>query len=341
MKKKWSWRVLVAVVVLMGFVLLAACDTPAPPPAEEAQSEEVAPAEPEVEEKAEEVEPPPEPTATEPPPPTATPEPTPVPPTPTLTAEPTLEPLPPEPVDIEFQTEDMMTLTGRYYPAAVNPAPIVVLHHWAPGDMEDWNEIAFWLQNRGLSGTSPNLGQDTWLEPSWFPPMPEGLSFAVFTFNYRGCAGGCSSFNPNGWILDAVAAMETAMNLEGVDPNLLSAIGASTGADGSVDSCEFHNNVHENSCLGALSYSPGNYFQIPYPQEVELLDQEAPPKPVFCFYSDGDFESAPTCKSATGDHFQLFEWPGSKHGMLLLEPEMDPDPLGITLDFLKMVYGLE
>ncbi|OQX61997.1 MAG: hypothetical protein B5M51_06725 [Anaerolinea sp. 4484_236] len=175
-------RIVLSVIIALSVLMLISCspDTqpiePTQPPVEESQPTDVPP-----------TEPPPSPTNT------SVPEPTAVPPTetplPEPTQAPTFEPLPPEPQEIDFEAEDGQVLHGRYYPAAVNPAPVLVLMHWARGDMNDWNEIAFWLQNRGLAGTSLNAGTAPWLTPDWFPPMFEGQSFAVFTFTFRGCAG--------------------------------------------------------------------------------------------------------------------------------------------------------
>ena len=144
-----------------------------------------------------------------------------------------LELLPPEPQIIEFNSADGYPLTGRYFPAAVNPAPLVVLMHWALGDQEDWAEIAYWLQNRGLSGKSPK--DAPWLDPSWFPPLGINKTYAVFTFTFRNCEGGCKGFPRELWLQDATAAMRTAYGLEGIDKNLITAIGASIGADGAAD----------------------------------------------------------------------------------------------------------
>jgi len=274
-------------------------------------------------------------TPTEPPPtPTEAPTHTPV----SLTEEPP-EALPPEPMEITFQTTDGQVLHGRYYPAAVSPAPVVVLMHWAPGDREDWNEIAFWLQNRGLAGTSANVGSVPWLDPSWFPPMPEGRSYAVFTFTFRGCDGGCKEFLRDEWQLDAVAALETAMGLEGVDPARVVALGASIGADGAPDGCFMHNDVHAGSCWGALSLSPGSYLNVPYADAVAALGEEEPPKPVWCLYATEDAEAVSACRSASGDHYRAFEWEGQLHGMMLLTPDLDPNPMEVILDWLDVVLG--
>lgn len=42
--------------------------------------------------------------------------------------------LPAAPQEVTITTEDGRALAGLYYPAKVNPAPIVVLMHWAGGD---------------------------------------------------------------------------------------------------------------------------------------------------------------------------------------------------------------
>ena len=325
--KKW---IILLVIIALSVLTLTSCksDTPPPeatqPPADESQAKEVPP--------------------TELPPPPDTPEPTPVPPTetplPEPTVVPTLEPLAPEPQDLEFEAEDGQVLPGRYYPAAVNPAPVLVLMHWAGGDLEDWNEIAFWLQNRGLSGTSPNVGTAPWLDSTWFPPMFEGQSFAVFTFTFRGCAGGCSSFDHDGWRMDALAAMKTARGLEGVDPTRLASFGASIGADGPPDACGPLNAEFGGTCLGALSLSPGSYLGVPYASAVDVMGMLDPSRPVWCFYSLDDAASADTCKSASGDHYQLFEWIDAGHGMRLLRPEVEPSAMQLILDWLALLFDL-
>ena len=335
-----NW-VLIFVLVLSALMLMA-CKSDSQPTPNKQPQQESAP-----QEQVQEAEQKSEQQPTDAPPPTDTPRPTPISPTdtpePLPTEPPGLPPLPPEPQDIEFQAEDGLALQGRYYPAAVNPAPIVVLMHWAGGDNRDWNEIAFWLQNRGLSGTSSNVGQAPWLDPTWFPPMIEGQSFGVFTFTFRDCDGGCNNFSTNRelWRRDALAALKTASQLEGVDPMLISTFGASIGADGSPDGCGPYNFDAGGGCLGALSLSPGGYLKVPYADAVKILDEFDPPSPTWCFYATGDNEASVACKSASGDHYQPFEWSGDSHGMMLLRPEIDPSAMELILDFLKMIYNLE
>lgn len=328
--KKWN----ILIVLLSIALILAACKLDAPPAAEEPQPEQ---AHPEAAQPEEPAKPPP----TEPPPAADTPEPTPEPPTatPEPTAEPTLEPLPAEPQEIEFQAADGFALNGRYYPAAVNPAPMIVLMHWAGGDMNDWNEIAFWLQSRGLSGTSPNVGTEPWLSPEWFPPVMEGQSYSVFSFTFRKCEKGCSSFELAGWLLDAQAAMDTARGLEGVDPAKVIAMGASIGADGAPDGCFWLNDQYPGSCLGALSLSPGSYLRVAYAEAVTAIDEDG--FLAWCFFSTSDSDSAQACKSASGELYQMYEWPNSDHGMMLIRPEIAPSALQLMLDFVEVVFAIE
>ena len=72
--------------------------------------------------------------------------PQPIPPTQTVK---TVNPLPADPIRVEFKTEDDVTLVGYYYPAAITPAPVVVLMHWMEGDQTDWIKVGMvsWLQN--------------------------------------------------------------------------------------------------------------------------------------------------------------------------------------------------
>jgi dienelactone hydrolase len=253
------------------------------------------------------------------------------------TAEPTEEPteeppaLPPDPQDISFQASDGQELQGRYYPGASASSPVIILMHWAPGTMEDWNEIAFWLQNRGLGGSSSNLGSAPWLDPSWFPTFPAEKSYAVFTFNFR-------DGSREGMLLDAQAAFNTVRGLEGVDVNKIASFGASIGADGAPDGCAWHNENFEIGCLGALSLSPGSYLTVPYNEVVDKLGAEMPPKPVWCFYAADDSASAQACQSATGDHYRMVEWTdGRWHGMELVDPARDPNALVLILEWLALL----
>jgi hypothetical protein len=241
--------------------------------------------------------------------------------------------LPAEPQVIEFQASDGQVLKGTYYPSADNPAPVVVLMHWSGGDQSDWAEVAFWLQNRGLSGRMGTTAP-AWWDPSWFPALLEGESYAVFTFTFRGCEGGCESFDRELWLLDAQAAMDQARKLPGVYSEWIIAVGASIGADGAADGCLWLNQ-NGGGCHGALSLSPGSYLTLPYPQVVTDLGALTPAVPAQCLYAVNDPESAVVCKAAQGDNYTAVEYPGNAHGMVLLSPDVVPSAMQLILDFVR------
>ncbi len=241
--------------------------------------------------------------------------------------------LPADPIPQTFQASDGMTLEGLFYPSAYLDAPLVVLMHWAPGDQHDWAAIARWLQNRGVD--SPFEGPaDSWMDAAWFPAVPEEQSYNVFTFTFRGCQGGCKDFDREGWLQDVEAAMIHAAALENIDPDRVLAIGASIGADGAAYGCHYYNQQQGVGCRGALSFSPGGYLMIPYPQEVEALENETPPIPAWCFFAIGDGEAAEACQGATGALYQTYEYDGADHGMRLIVKDRSPNPLDLILDFV-------
>lgn len=277
--------------------------------------------------------------------------------------EPSLPALPAERQAVEIITIDGRTLEGFYYPAAINPAPIVVLMHWAGGDMEDWSEIAPWLQNRADELALNSSGQialasyanrqvgGPWLDPTWFPPMPAAISFGVLLFNFGDYGNSEPGAIPEGWAFDALAAVIKASELEGVDPHRIATLGASIGADGAVDGCYMFNADYADSvahCIGAFSLSPGNYLtdEFTYAEAVTTLDLDG--HPVWCLNAIGDSPSNETCASAQGELYQMITYPEGYHGMFLVQPEYLPSdpPLGVDTmvtiqDFLEEVFGVE
>jgi dienelactone hydrolase len=275
------------------------------------------------------------------------------------TPAPAAQGLPAEPQRVEFQAEDGKKLVGHYYPGRQDPSPTVILMHWARGDQRNWLAIAPWLQNRpdelaALTGWADAIGTDCdaqitgpWLDPSWFPPMPPDISFGVFTFDFRDfCESEVGLSDPSEWALDALAAFNTVRSLPGVDPHQIVAIGASIGADGSPDSCMIRY-MEGETCLGALSLSPGNYlfgehFMRDYASVVAELDGAAPPVPVWCLTAEGDRPSFEACSSATVDtKYRSIYYDGNAHGMMLLTSEYDPNPMILIQDFLEEVFGVE
>ncbi len=258
-----------------------------------------------------------------------------IPQAPTPTSEPAQPALLAEPQRIEFQAEDGAALVGYYYPAAVNPAPVVVLMHWAGGDQTDWLYVGMvsWLQNRGAEIPTPPAAM-YFDAPYPFPPLPEGISFAVFTFDFRGYGESAPSNDPqSALIMDARAAYTTAAALPGVDPTRVAGIGASIGADGVVDGCN-------EACLAALSLGPGNWLEMSYSEAVTGLDELG--KPVWCVAAEDDETGAQTCRAATGDHYYTLVHPSGGHAMRLfrIENNLQPPIEETILDFLRLVFDL-
>jgi hypothetical protein len=223
---------------------------------------------------------------------------------------------------------------GYFYPSKFAGAPVVVLMHWAGGDQTDWTKVGLvqWLQNRLDENPIPKGQAEV------YPPMPEDLSFSVFTFDFRTfgesdpMAGKPFSEITPGWVLDAKAAYATAATMPEVDPSRIAGIGSSIGADGVVDGCD-------DNCVGGLSLSPGNYLGLTYADEVKRVDEAG--KPVWCVASEEDGPAYAACTSASGAHYFSKYYPGNAHGTTLLMPPTNPPDIGqVILDWLKAVFGL-
>ena len=250
--------------------------------------------------------------------------------------------LAPEPQEVAFQASDGQELKGLYYPAAINPAPVVVFMHWAGGDKSDWYEIAVWLQNRGQANPFPNPSNEPWWDPTWFPAVPADRSYGVFIFSFRGCTPykvGCTDGWPKVWLLDAQAAILEASQLEGVDPTKIVAIGSSIGADGAPDACFWLNEQKPGSCKGALSLSPGGFLEIPYPVAVLTLGKNEPPVAAWCLADETEFGVCESAEAVDNPEYRDFMIPGGGHGNMLLRPELEPLPMQTILDFLSAMVG--
>lgn len=257
-------------------------------------------------------------------------------PSPTEEPAATSNPLPPDSLEVVFFSDDGAELQGRFYPAATLGQPVVVLMHWYQGDQRDWDEIAYWLQNRGSTGLRRGV---PWLDPDWFPTRPAETSFNVLTFTFRDCEGGCSQPLPEEWLRDASASLTAARSLQGVNPDQIAAIGASIGGDAAIGSCAAALAVDPLACLGALSLSPGDYLGESYPELVAQLDNASPPRPAWCLYDQSD-PDAVVCQRAAGSYYYKESWQGGNlHGMHLLTSALDPLPLARLAEFLDLVFG--
>ncbi len=271
---------------------------------------------------------------------TATPSVMPEPPltnTPAPTFTPTFTPiviLEPEPVEVNFTTDDGVELEGLYYPADENPAPLIILIHWARGDMTEWEQIALWLQNRGQLVRSPDYNE-SWKSSDWFPSYKSEDPLGVLVFTMRDCQGGCQSYSPSGWQLDIEAVMLEAVQLQGVDKDRIITAGASIGGDGAIFGCSWLNQSGLGSCEGSFALSPASLLTLPYNDLADQLTGADPPLPVYCLFGLRDDASVETCSDLSGitpvDYGYI-----ENHGFELIQPGQNPDPLVLLNEFINI-----
>ncbi|MFQ5617080.1 MAG: alpha/beta hydrolase [Anaerolineales bacterium] len=249
--------------------------------------------------------------------------------------------LPAEPQEFEFQSGDGTTLTGTYYPPKTCGAPVVVLMHQFSSDQTSWVDLALWLQNRTDSTTfTGGILAMPALQYEWFP-IAEDLSCGVLTFDFRG--HGKSESAPTtdeGLLMDARAAVAFARTLEGIDPNRVITMGASIGADGAVDACVSLDGStvaaaqEDQGCIGAMSFSPGNYLGVNYTGAANALLKAPHDAVIYCLAAENDGGSPAACNSVSGDDYKPVIYPGNDHGMALIQPGRDPAVGQLVLDFL-------
>ncbi len=257
---------------------------------------------------------------------------------------------PPDPVRLEFTAEDGTALVGTYYPPGDCGAPLALLFHQNGRSKEIWVDLALWMQNR--NGTaSLNLGRAL-ASPNrqyeWFPPLPASLSVAVLAIDFRnhGESGGSGGFDPGGYLMDARAALALGRNLPEVDSERILTLGSSIGADAAVDVCislegsAVAETQEDQGCRGALSLSPGNFLAVDYARAVRALGEAPHQAQVRCLAAQGDGSAPDLCQTDFGDYFQATIYPGSDHGIDLIEPGRDPDIAMVILEFLQAGLGL-
>ena len=262
--------------------------------------------------------------------------------TPSITSSPSAIPeveLPPEPIEILFNASDGQELSGLYFPAAEKPAPIIVLMPWSRGNQSEWEEVAYWLQGRGLLVRALN-SRETWKSSNWYPERTLNMPLGVFTFNFRSCEGenGCQAYLPAEWLLDAQAALVTASQLVGADPGKILTAGASNGADGAVDSCAWLNNTNQGTCLGAFALSPSSSLTVDFRAAADALLAQEHPAPVYCLYGLLDDASQETC----GDYPEIRAVSYGyveDHGLELILVDRRPDPLKVLQEFIVEALG--
>jgi len=277
-------------------------------------------------------------------------------PAPTDTAQPPYpapggEQISTDPQDLSFVSEDGLALAGTYYPSSTANSPLVLLMHQFGRSRADWVELAHWMQNGSSPGayTSGVLANRAF-KYDWFPPMPAGLSLAVFSFDFRGhggSAGPSESFDAAGFLMDARAALAFARALPGIDPQRIITIGASIGADAAVDVClsiddfEIDDEQEGQGCIGALSLSPGNFLGVDYVAAITRLGQAPHAVTVHCLAAEADANAPELCRAEVGAYKTHTIYPGSDHGFALIEDGRDPNVGQVILDFLLQALDLQ
>jgi pimeloyl-ACP methyl ester carboxylesterase len=209
-------------------------------------------------------------------------------------------------------------------------------------DKESWVDLALWLQNRADETGAPS-GYD------WFPAMPADLSFAVFAIDFRGHgeSAEAAGFDPAGFLQDAQAALATGKTLAGVDPARIITIGASIGADASVDACVTLDGSNvaadqaNQGCIGAMPLSPGNFLGVSYTEAAARLGDDPHDAYVYCIAAENDANAPDLCRAELGSHHRPTIYAGGAHGINLLQPGLSPDIGQLILDFLLESLGLE
>lgn len=234
--------------------------------------------------------------------------------------------LPIDPLNLKFMTSDGVELGGEFWAPTYPDAPVVVLMHQYPMDHNiEWVAIAPWLQNRGLANFVRS-GGEPWADPKWFQPMPEGVDFGVFTFTFRNCLGGCKEDSVESreeWILDAVAAIESAASFKTVDPTKVIVVGTSIGADAAVDACARLLDSEKATCIGVVALSPGSYLGEPFTDAVNQVTEAG--IPVRCVAAEGDTLSADTCNAVEAERYEVVISNNSNHGVRLFDPSLNID----------------
>lgn len=239
-----------------------------------------------------------------------------------------LEPYRPLTQKVSFKASDGTELQGTFNPPENDDAPLIILMHWARGDQNDYAAIADWLQNRGGEPDSSANASETWLDASWFPQIEQATSYGVFTFSFRDCDAGCAAFHSAEWLHDAQSAVAYARELAYIDPSRIIVAGASIGADGAADACLYLNQEFHGSCKGAFSISPGSYLTETYADVVEQMGA-----PAVCLYAPSDGPAVTACANVQAPNYTGYEI-GNAHGMDLIDPQVQPNPLDLLLGFI-------
>jgi dienelactone hydrolase len=227
-----------------------------------------------------------------------------------------------------------------------------MLFHQFGSDKGSWIDLALWLQNRPdeTASTGGMLAAPA-LQFGWFPPLPDDLSFAVFAVDFRD-HGESESVTGNlevsGFLLDAQASLDYAKTLPNVDSSRIITMGASIGADASVDVClsldstAIADEQADEGCIGAMPLSPGSFLEVPYALVVTRLGEAPFNVNIHCIAAELDGNSPDLCETEAPGRHQATVYSGrNEHGIALLAEGFDPDIGQLIHDFLLETLEIE
>ena len=112
----------------------------------------------------------------------------------------------------------------------------------------------------------------------------------------------------------------------------MAGIGASVGADAVVDGCE--------TCIGALSLSPGNYLNpidFVYGDVIDRLDPKG--VVVWCLAGKNDRPALDACTKAHGARYRSIFYEGGHHGTAMVSVDDAPEGAGqVVYDWLMETF---
>lgn len=251
----------------------------------------------------------------------------------------------------EVLTSDGVTLSGTYYPSAGCGAPLVLLYHEFGSEKNSWSDLALWLQNRTGATAAAGVLASVSGQYAWFPALPDDLSFAVFAIDFRGHGESVlteGSPAVSGFLVDAKAAFDYAKTLPNVDPARVITIGASIGADASVDVClvlegfAIAAEQASQGCIGAVALSPGSFLETLYVEVVTRLGEPPFDVNILCVAAEHDANAPDLCSAEVpGRHTGVVYAGRSEHGQALIAEGFDPDIGQVIFDFLMETLGIE
>jgi dienelactone hydrolase len=220
---------------------------------------------------------------------------------------------------LTLTTSDGYELAATFRPAEGTLPAGVVLVHMLGSDRHAWQPFAQRLQRAGVASIAFDVrGHGDSRD------QPQGrVSF--------------QSFATAEWMaaLNDIDAAVNALREHGVDPQRIAVIGASIGANLSLNYAADHPDV-----AAAVLLSPGLEYRG---VETQRALQRYVPRPLLLMASEGDAYAAQTCTTLAGEADETFVelrmFPGSAHGTDLLAVSDAAAPQ--IMQWLELTLGLQ